>query len=144
MKHQSEVIIDAAIDAVWQAFDDPGNARRWQPTLDSVKHESGERGQPGAVSSLVYADGDVVMQTVTERREPHFMAMSRESARGASIVVNHFEALDEGRTKWVVYRNMRFAGLAKLLAPFKMNAIAERFEDDMQRFKLMVESDQAA
>ena len=48
MKYESEIIIERPQAKVIALFDDPDNLARWQPTLQSFEHLSGEAGQPGA------------------------------------------------------------------------------------------------
>jgi len=144
MKYNTEIVIDADPATVWAAFDNPDNMRRWQPTLKSFTQRSGEPGQPGAVAELVYDENGrnvVLTERITERRDPDFMAGSYESAWGTAVIVNHFEAMGENQTRWVSYWNHKFRGFFKLLVPFMKNSMCRRLDDDMQRFKLMVESD---
>ena len=54
MKLKFETVIDAGLDTVWAAFDNPDNMMRWQQNLQSFNHVSGDPGQPGAISELVY------------------------------------------------------------------------------------------
>lgn len=144
MKHQQ--IIDASPDFVWAMFDNPDNLSRWQPTLKSFTHKSGEPGQPGAVSELVYDENGkkvVMTETVTERRKPHFMAGTYDNARANSLIVNHFEAIDDETTRFVCYSNMHFKGIMKIMSLFVANSIRKRVEADLNRFKLLVESEAA-
>ncbi len=144
MKFRSEVTIDADIDTVWRAFDNSENLSKWQPTLKSFTPVSGAPGQPGAVSEVVYEENGrtiTMTETVTERRRPHFMAGTYRSRYGIALIVNHFEALDNGaRTRWVSYTNQAFRGIMKIMAVFVYKSIRERVENDMHRFKLLVES----
>ncbi len=143
MKLKTEVIIDADRATVWRLFDDAGNLHRWQPTLKSVTHKSGEPGEPDAVAELVYDEKgrDVVLtETITARRQPDFLAGTYESRWGAAVVVNQFEGTEDGRTRWTVYWNHSFRGLMKFMALFARKSIIKRTEDDAQRFKLFVES----
>lgn len=146
MKIRTEVVIDADPKTVWRAFDNPDNLQKWQPTLRSFRTISGEPGQPGAVSELLYDENGReirVMECLTERREPHFMAGSYASDRGKAIVVNQFEDLGDGRTRWVAWWNHVSRGIFRLLSPFMKRSMAKRIDDDLQRFKLMVETESA-
>jgi len=147
MKLKYELVIDADRDTVWKAFDSTENLLRWQPTLKRFDHRSGEVGQPGAISELTYEEDGrqvVITETLTERREPDFMAGIYESKRATMLNVNTFEETEDGRTRWTSWSNMSFKGLMKLLAIFMIKSFRRRTEDDMQRFKLMVETDLAA
>ena len=77
MKLKFESVIDASLDTVWAAFDNPDNLPRWQQNLESFNHISGEPGQPGAVSDLIYDEEGkkvVLKETIMERRDPDFLA----------------------------------------------------------------------
>ena len=146
MKTRHEVLIDAPIDVVWEDYDTTDNLLRWQPTLKSFTPQSGTPGEPGAVTSLIYDEkgGEVHMtETVTERREPDFLASIYTSDWGKTIIVNHFENAGDGRTRWVMYANHFFKGMMKVMSVFRAGAIRKRTENDLQRFKLLVESEQA-
>ena len=143
MKLKTEVIIDADRATVWRLFDDAGNLQRWQPTLKSFTHQSGQPGQPDAVAELIYDEKgrDVVLtETITARRQPDFLAGTYESKWGAAVVVNQFEETGDGRTRWTAFWNHSFKGVMKFMALFARKSIIERTEGDAQRFKLFVES----
>lgn len=147
MKCKFEEIIDAELQTVWDAFDNADNMGRWQQNFASYTHESGTPGQPGAVSTLVFSEGKkkmVIKRTVTEKREPTFLAGTYESDHGTTIIVNHFEAVDEHTTRWTSWCNFTFNGLMRLVSPFVAGNIRKRTETDMQRFKLLVETDTAS
>ncbi len=146
MKIDSEVIIDADRETVWAAFDDVDNMSKWQPTLTAFNHKSGPKGAPGSVAELVYDENGreiVLIERMTEKRKPDFMAGTYESNWSKALVVNHFEAVGEKQTRWKSYANHNFKGLMRFLAIFIRKSICKRMVDDMQRFKLMVETEAA-
>ena len=146
MKVQTQVLIDADIETVWRAFDNPDNMHRWQPNLKSFTQKSGEPGQAGAVAELLYDENgrDVLLtETITERREPDFLAGSYESNFGTTVIVNHFEKIGEHQTRWVSYSRHTFKGIMRFLAIFMRKSMCKRMDDDMQRFKFLVESQAA-
>lgn len=146
MKLKFETVIDASLDTVWAAFDNSDNMIRWQQNLESFNHISGEPGQAGAVSELVYDEKGkkvVLKETVMERRGPDLLAGIYESPMGKTLIVNHFEAVDENSTRWTSWCNFRFQGIMKITSFFVSGIIRKRTEADMERFKLMVETDQA-
>lgn len=146
MKMKFEIEVDAEPATVWAAFDNTENLLKWQPTLVSIEHKAGQPGHPEAVAELTYDENGrriVMTETITERREPSFMAGTYESDHGTSLIVNTFEKADNNGTRWTAWHNMRFAGMAKLFAIFVQKKVRTRIEDDMQRFKLMVETDMA-
>jgi uncharacterized protein YndB with AHSA1/START domain len=143
MKHKTEVLIDADRETVWRFFDDPDNMTKWQPTLRSFRPVSGTPGQPDAVAELVYEEDGreiVLTETITARREPEFLGGTYESKWGTVVILNLFEPTDDGRTRWSSNSNHQFKGLMKFLSLFMVKSIRSRIEDDMQRFKLLVET----
>ena len=146
MKLKFETVIDASPETVWAAFDNRDNMARWQQNLQSFNHVSGEPGQPGAVSELRYDEKGkevILTETITERREPDFLAGTYDSPMGKTLIVNHFEAVDEKSTRWTSWCNFTFKGFMKVMSLFVSGIIRKRTEADMERFKLMVETDQA-
>ncbi len=146
MKFRHEIVIDADQDSVWAAFDNPDNMKGWQPTLESFTRRSGEDGQPGAVAELVYDENGrkvKLIETITERREPHFLAGSYKSDIGNALIVNHFEGAGEGRTRWTMYGNQSFKGIFRVLGIFFAGSIRRRNEAMMNNFKLLAETKQA-
>ncbi len=147
MKTKFDVIIDADRETVWAAFNDTNNIVRWQPTLKSCTHKSGTPGEVGAISELIYDENGrnvVLLVTITEKRPAAFMAGIYESEWGKSLVVNYFETVGEKQTRWVGHAHHAFRGIRKLLSPFMRKKICDRTDSDMQRFKLLVESQKAS
>ena len=147
MKLKVEVIIDADREIVWRHFDDPDKLSKWQPTLESHRYVAGTPGEPDAVCELRYMEKSrqrVVRETITARRAPDFLAGIRESAYANAVVVNHFEDAGEGQTRWIAYWNYTFTGVAKFKTLFTHRSYKNRIEDDMQRFKLLVETTESA
>ena len=115
MKMKLEIVIDAGPETVWRLFDNPEDMKKWQPMIE----------------------------TVTERREPDFMAGTCESAMVKTIIVNHFEGLGVGRTRWSLYANHTFKGIYKLFGLFLGSSIRQRNEELMNNFKLHTETVEA-
>lgn len=146
MKHKTEILIGADRSIVWRLFDDPNRMMEWQPNLKSFTHKSGTPGQPDAIAELVYDENgrEVVMtETITARREPDFLGGTYESRWGNVIIFNHFEDTGDGTTRWVVNTNYRFRGLMKFMALFMRKSICDRTDADLNRFKLLVETEVA-
>ena len=146
MKLKFEISIDAGLDAVWDAFDNPDNMKRWQKNFHSYTHVSGDPGKPGSVAELKFEENGkiiVLTETITERRDKSFLAGSYESTHGKTMIVNRFEWVDENTTRWISWCNFTFTGFMRLMSPFISGVIRKRTEGDMQRFKLMVETDEA-
>jgi uncharacterized protein YndB with AHSA1/START domain len=146
MKMRYETVIRANRDLVWETFDNPDNLPRWQPTLKSFTHLVGEPGQPGAVSELIYDENGkkvTMTETITERQKPHFMAGTYDNDWATSLIVNHFEEIDENTTRFISYTNMKFKGIMKVMSLFIIISIRARIAADLGRFKLLVETEAA-
>jgi uncharacterized protein YndB with AHSA1/START domain len=147
VKLNFEQNIDADLATVWVAFIDPDNIGRWQQNFESYTHKSGVRRQPGATAELVFNESKkkvILKETITERRDPDFLASRYESAHGTTMIVNHFEAIDATTTRWTSWCNFTFKGMMKIMSVFVTGSIRKRTEGDMQRFKLLVETTKAS
>ncbi len=82
-------------------------------------------------------------QTLTERREPEFVVAVYVSRWRQVLLVNRFEVIDANTTRWLVYANHTFTGVMRLGRLFFGKSIRERAEADMNRFKLLVETEVA-
>jgi hypothetical protein len=104
---------------------------------------SGNPGQPGARSELTYNENGkkmVINETITELREPVFLSAIYNTKYASTIIVNHFESVNENTTRWTSWCNFAFKGFMKIVALFIAGSIRKRTEDDMHRFKLLVET----
>ena len=147
MKLKFETVIEASLNTVWAAFDNPDNMPRWQQNLESFNHIAGQPRQLGAVSELIYNEKGkkvVLRETITERRDPDFLAGVYETPVAKTLIVNHFEAVDKNSTRWTSWCNFTLQGFTKFMSLFISGRIRRRTEADMERFKLMVETDQAS
>ena len=145
MKLKCEVEISASPAEVWAALDNRDRQKAWQPALERVEQVSGKPGERGSVTRRLYKDKGkttTVMELVTERREPHFSAGTRETPTYSAMIVNHFEKT-AGGTRWVVYADVTPKGWRRIAMPFGNKSIVEDMDADLQRFKLMLETDLA-
>lgn len=147
MRFEFCVDIDAPPEQVWAMFDDPARLPSWQPDLQSYEAISGEPGWPGTVSLLVYhQQGRRVetMETITAREEGRHRAGRYENSWASNEMACTFQPLADGGTRWRAYAEFRFKGWVALLAPLLRSGIRKRLEDDMLRFKALVEREQGA
>lgn len=143
MRFELCVDIDAAPAVVWRLFADPANMPRWQPTLQSYEKISGEPGWPGATSLLVYHEGGrkrEMKATVLAREEERHFSGRYETAWATNDMACTFQPLGENRTRWRAFAEFRFKGWTRMIAPLLRSGIRKRLEDDMLRFKELVES----
>lgn len=146
MKFRYEIEIDAGLDTVWEAFGDADRRRHWQPTLKERIHMAGEPGRPGSVTELVFEENGrriAMTETITERREPDFMAAQYATGSARTLVVTTFEASGAARTRLTSWSNTHFTGMTRYFWPLFRRKARSRIQADYQRFKLMVETDAA-
>ena len=102
--------------------------------------------EPDAVAEFVYEEDGreiVLTETITARRDREFLGGTYESKWGTVVILNLFESTKDGRTRWSSNSNHRFKGLMKFLSLFMAKSIRERIDNDMQRFKLLIETEVA-
>ena len=75
-------------------------------------------------------------------REPDFLAGTLASDKFNAVVVNHFEPTDGGGTHWIAYWNRTFQGATRFTTLFSHGSIRRRVDEDMNRFKLLVETEE--
>ncbi len=109
---------------VIELFDKTENLFKWQTGLQSFEHLSGEPGQPGARSKLVFQNGKhriELIETVTERNLPDVINGTYEWAGGKNALRNRFIELGPDRTRWESTCEYRFTSfplkVMGLLAP---------------------------
>jgi uncharacterized membrane protein len=143
MKILKEITIDADQQTVWRCFDDPAMTREWQPALKSQELIQGTLGEPGSVLELIYDHNGrelCVVSTVTGKREPEFMAVTSDSESSLTSIANRFEVLADNRTRWVLDMDYRFKGFYRLAALFLRKSMDARADEEMRRFKRLVET----
>ena len=148
MKFQIEIVIDLPRQQVIELFDNPDNLPAWQPGLEKVELISGEPGQPGARSRLVFRRDQREIEmfaTVTARylglneHNQGGFSGTYETAGVKNRVSNRFYDLGAGRTRWVTVNKFKFRGWMRLLAIFLGSAFRKQTLDDMKRFKAFAE-----
>lgn len=125
MRYTQEIEIDVARERFIELFDDPNNLPKWQKGLLSFEHVSGERGQPGAKSKLVFAFGKGTMEmieTITKRELPDEFNGTYEAPGVFNVVNNRFVEVGPQRTKWISDNEFRFTTLFMKIMGFIMKS----------------------
>ena len=95
--------IDLPRDQVIKLFDNAENMVHWQTGLQSFEHLSGEPGQVGAKSKLVYLNGKhriELIETITSRNLPVEFNGTYEWDGGMNTLVNRFVEVTPNKTRW--------------------------------------------
>lgn len=143
MKYTVDIDIDLPREKVIELFDNPDNMPKWQPELISFQPLSGEPGQKGATSKLIYKMGKrevEMIETITERKLPDVFAGTYETQGVLNINANRFEALSESRTKWISENEFKFSGFMSIMALFMKGSFKKQTGKYLEQFKAFAES----
>jgi hypothetical protein len=144
MKFTLELPINRPRPAVWNAFDNRENMKKWQRSLISCETISGTQGQPGAVSKLTYKEKErefSLLERVTYREELHRLDGVYENNFADNTVRNTFIEQGKEQTLWVVETEFKFKTLfMRILGPIMKKNFILRTQREMERFKEVVEN----
>jgi hypothetical protein len=142
MKFSTEIVIHLPRRRVVELFDNPDILPAWQPGLEKYELLSGKPGQPGARARLVYRRDRreiEMIETVTSRNLPEEYSTGYQTKEVKNLVVNRFEELEGGFTRWITENEFKFSGWMAFLAIFLRPAFRRQILDDMERFKAFAE-----
>ena len=142
MKYSTQVSINLPREKVIELFDSTENLYKWQPGLLKFEPLSGEAGQEGAKSRMVYEarKGELEMvETITTRKFPDEFHGTYEARGVFNQVFNYFTETGSGVTVWRTENIFRFRGLMALMAPFMKKAFTDNTLLTMERFKAFAE-----
>ncbi|MCK5137635.1 MAG: SRPBCC family protein [Bacteroidales bacterium] len=143
MKYTTEVTINLPRVRVIELFDNVENMYKWQEGLKSFKIVSGNPGQEGSRSEMVYEGrkGDLIMtETITKRNLPDEFHGVYKTRGVYNEIYNYFIEMEEDKTTWRTLSVFRFRGLMALMAPFMKTAFTKNTLLNMERFKAFAEN----
>jgi len=144
MQYTTEIIIDRKREDVVRLFDDPDNLHHWMVGLQSFKHISGTPGQPGAVSEMVFKNGNrtiAMTETIVTRNLPDAFTGTYDAQGVHNIVENYFEELPGGKTKYTTKNIFNFNSfMMKVIGALMPGAFKKQSYTFQQQFKAFVES----
>ncbi len=145
MKYTREVVIDLPRDRVIELFDNADNLPKWQEGLQSFEHVSGEPGQPGAKSVLVYDYRGRHMEmteTVTRRDLPDEFSGVYETEGVWNGMNNRFIEEGPNHTRWVAESEFRFRNLKmRLMSIFMRPMFGHQTMKMLHDFKNFAENE---
>ena len=103
MKFSCSVKINLPLEKVIELFDNPDNMKHWQDGFLSFEHLSGEAGQPGAKSRIMYNMNGRKMElieTITKRDLPNELSGIYVHKHMTNSMVNTFVSLSKDKTQW--------------------------------------------
>ena len=143
MQYNFEIIIDLPREDVVALLDNPENIYKWQEGLVSFAPISGQYGQVGAKSKLVYklfGRSVEMIETITTRNMPDEYSGTYESDGVFNVVKNRFYENGPDKTRWVTENKTQFSGSMRLLSKIISGAVRNQTRDLMINFKKFAES----
>lgn len=144
MQYKLEIEIEAPRDKVVNKMEDPANMQHWQRGFQSMEHLSGEPGQEGATSRLVYQVGNrqiEMIETITRRDLPTHFCATYETGGVWNEVRNTFTPTNDGSTLWISEVEFRFSSLMMRIMGWLMpGTFKKQSLQYMQDFKAFVET----
>lgn len=142
MKYSNEIIIDLPREEVIQKFDNQDNAFKWMDGLQSWDMISGEQGEEGAKSKMVFKSRGRTMEMeeeITKKDLPDMINFVFTAKGVTNWNDNRFEPLDDNKTKWVQSNVFKFKGMIKVMAFFMPGAFKKQSVKSMNDFKQFAE-----
>ena len=145
MKFKLDITIDKPRLVVWQAFTNPDNINKQQPSLTNIEVISGTQGQPGSASKLTYEESGrefSLIEKITLCDEPNQLDVLYENEFTDNPTKNIFIEHGEDQTLWVIEAEYKFKTLPmKLLGPLVKKNFIRRTQRDMEGFKDFMEKE---
>lgn len=144
MKYKLDIIINAPITKVVELYSDQSNNKKWQEGCVSATHISGEKGQVGAKTNLVFKMGkrDMTMvETIIETNFPKRYAVQYEAKGAFNTVIAEFDKLDEAKTLLKIENEFKFSGFMKVLGFLMPGAFKKQTLKYMNSFKEFAEKE---
>ena len=143
MRYKTEVLINLPRARVIELFDSFENLKKWQEGLVSIEHISGDPGQPGAKTRLLYDMGRrrmEMIETIIERNLPDEFSGTYDASGVHNIVRNYF--YDEGeQTRWALDSEFQFRSFMRIMSLFIPGSkFREQTRSSMEAFKRFAEN----
>jgi len=142
MEYTCELIINLPRNRVIELFDSSENLTKWQPGLQEFEHISGEPGQDGAKSRLVYDENGrriEMVETILNRNFPDEFSATYEAKGVFNRISNHFYEDSPDKTRWVMESEFDFSGVYKLMGIFMKGSFPKETTKQMNSFKTFAE-----
>lgn len=142
MNSTVEIEINLPREEVVKLFDSQENCFKWQEGLQSFEHLSGEPGQPGAQSKLVYQMGKrriEMIETITTRNLPDEFSGTYDAKGVHNVVENRFIEIGPDKTKWESENEFQFTGFMRLIGFFMGSAFPKQSLKYLKNFKAFAE-----
>lgn len=143
MKYTSEIEIDLPRDRVIALFDNPDNLSQWQEGLVSMETISGEPGEVGTKSKIIYdMNGRIVemIETIVKKDLPERYDFIFEAKGVYNEIENHFEEMGPDKTKWTCHNLFECKGFLRIIAFIMPSSFKKQSFKYLENFKKFAES----
>ncbi len=143
MKYTVDVAIEVPRNRVLELLADTSLYKSWQPSLLTCEPVSGEPGSVGAKTKLTHKMGRKeveMLETIESLDNPSSQRMTYVANGVWNEVVNRFDDLGEGRTRWTMESEFRCKGIMRVISALMPGAFKKESLKHMRRFKEFAES----
>ena len=112
--------------------------------LESFDHISGQAGEEGAKSQLVFNNKKRtmgMMETITKKNLPDHISFLYQAQGVQNWNDNHFEAMSDSQTKWTQNNVFKFKGMVKFFALMMPGMFKKQSLRNMFDFKKFAEAE---
>lgn len=138
MRYEVDIELNLPIQRVVELFDSFENLKKWQPTLKEIIPISGNPGETGAETKLIYDDGKKkteMVEKIISRDFPDDFSAYYEAKGVKNWVYNSFKEISSDKTQWIMDTEFRLQGFLKIFAFFMPGAFRKESLKSMMMFK---------
>ena len=142
MRYTEEIEIDLPRDEVVRLFTDPGTMFAWQPGLQSMELLSGEEGEVGARTKLVFLTGRrrmEMIETIMHNALPESLHAVYDTKGVHNVCENFLHEVSPTRTRWVTPNVFEFSGAMRLVGLLFGSSFKKETRESLRRFKAFAE-----
>ena len=143
MKYSHEIIIDLPREKVIEIFKNPESGFKWMEGLQSVDLLSGNQGEEGARSKMVFKSKKRTVEMeekITKVDLPDMMNFVFTAKGVTNWNDNRFDPIDGDKTKWVQSNVFKFKGMMNIIAFLMPGAFKKQSLKYMNDFKVYAEN----
>jgi len=143
MKYEVDEIIDLPRSKVIELFDSEENLFKWQKGLVAVEHLSGDKGEVGAKTKIIFEMGKrrvEMIETITEKSLPDLFTCTYEADSVFNIVNTRFVEEAPDKTRIISENEFRFSSIfMKLMGLFGKKMFSKTTCSYLEAFKNFAE-----
>lgn len=143
MKFQAEIEIEKPIKHVVALFSDPSNTIKWLEGLKSTTLISGNLGEPGSKSKVIFetpAGRMQLMETIISKNLPDEYVIRYEGDGYVGYTKHQFIKVDKTLTKFISSQDVELQGALKFVGGLISGTIKKQLERSTVCFKNFAES----